>query len=68
MTNLNTSSSLAENYKEYYDDEISEWRQLGAIDKSKNIILLSANRTYSKVLEIGCGEGSILKKLSENNF
>ena len=68
MNEFKVSSELIENYNEYYNDNISEWRELGALDKSKNIISLSANCRHDKVLEIGCGEGSILKKLSEQNF
>jgi len=46
---------------------VSAWREIGAKAKVNNIEFLLNNRNhdYGKVLEIGCGEGSILKLLSE---
>ncbi len=56
------------NYSDYYKDGYSEWRRLGAIDKVENIISLCENMTHNSILEIGAGEGSILKRLSDLNF
>jgi len=41
---------------------------LGAIDKAANIISLCHDLPHTAILEIGAGEGSILKKLSELGF
>ncbi len=61
------SQKLKDNYDRYYDGE-SEWRALGATHKAENIVNLCQAVPHRSVLEIGCGEGSILKRLSEFNF
>ena len=68
MRDIKVKGELIDNYKEYYNDEISEWRELGAIDKVKNIITLSESIQHNKILEIGCGDGSILNLLSGKSF
>lgn len=68
MSEIKVKNELVENYKEYYNDEISEWRELGAIDKVQNIFALSEKIKHDKILEIGCGDGSILNSLSKNSF
>ena len=62
------SRTLKSNYERYYDEGISQWRWLGAIDKAKNIISLCADYPHGSILEIGAGEGSILRRLSELDF
>jgi ubiquinone/menaquinone biosynthesis C-methylase UbiE len=68
MKNMTTSNQLKENYENYYEDGNSEWRMLGARDKAANIISLCNSLPHGTILEIGAGEGSILKRLSEMNF
>jgi len=68
MKNMTTSCQLKENYENYYEDGDSEWRMLGARDKVANIISLCNSLPHGTILEIGAGEGSILKRLSEVNF
>jgi SAM-dependent methyltransferase len=68
MKNMTTSNQLRENYENYYEDGDSEWRMLGARDKAANIISLCNSLPHGTILEIGAGEGSILKRLSEMNF
>jgi SAM-dependent methyltransferase len=68
MSELKVNAELTKNYNEYYDDSITEWRELGAEGKAENIITLSLERKHEYVLEIGCGEGSVLSKLSDGNF
>lgn len=58
---------LQEQYDTYYQGE-SEWRWLGAIDKTENITALSKDYPHSTILEIGAGEGSILERLSDLKF
>jgi len=60
MSEVKVKDELVENYKGYYDDEIAEWRELGAIDKLENILSLASKIKHDKILEIGCGDGSIL--------
>jgi len=64
----NTSEQLLSNYQDYYADGDSEWRRLSALDKANNIIALCKDIPHQSILEIGAGEGSILKRLSGLNF
>jgi ubiquinone/menaquinone biosynthesis C-methylase UbiE len=66
-TDLAVSARLKENYDAYYDGE-SDWRALGAIDKAGNIVELCASIPHSKILDVGSGEGAVLKRLSDLGF
>jgi SAM-dependent methyltransferase len=68
MNEIKISDHLRMNYEDYYEDGDSEWRRLGAMDKVDNIVSLCSELPRSSILEIGAGEGSILKRLSELNF
>ncbi len=67
MAEMTVSAKLKENYDSYYQGE-SEWRALGATDKADNIIQLCNKAPHANILEIGSGEGAILKRLSDLNF
>jgi len=67
MGNLTVATKLKENYDSYYEGE-SEWRRLGAIDKTANIQSLCRHIPHATILDVGSGEGSILKRLSDLNF
>jgi SAM-dependent methyltransferase len=62
------SIRLMNNYQHYYEERDSEWRSLGAIDKAENIISLCSSYPHDSILEVGAGEGSVLKRLSERGF
>jgi ubiquinone/menaquinone biosynthesis C-methylase UbiE len=66
MTSPNLTNSLNP-YDDFYDGE-SEWRRLGALDKTANILALCASLPHERLLEIGAGEGSILQCLAEARF
>jgi ubiquinone/menaquinone biosynthesis C-methylase UbiE len=68
MKNVAVSKSLTANYERYYEDGDSEWRRLGALGKAQNIQSLCRDIPEKTVIEIGAGEGSILKRLSEVGF
>jgi ubiquinone/menaquinone biosynthesis C-methylase UbiE len=68
MKNMGASDQLKSNYEDYYEDGDSEWRMLGAVDKTDNIISLCHELPHTSILEIGAGEGSILKRLSKLSF
>jgi len=68
MDKITISDHLRTNYQDYYEDGDSEWRRLGAIGKVNNIVSLCGDLPHSSILEIGAGEGSILKRLSELEF
>jgi len=68
MAELKVSDYLVKNYDGYYEQEDSEWHRIIAIDKAENIISLSKKYAHDSIIEIGVGEGSILKRLSELGF
>lgn len=65
------SDDLRAHYDDYYDGQ-TEWRRLGAIDKSSNIrrawsSLIGAVEPTT-VLEVGCGDGSVLEELASGGW
>ncbi len=68
MNEVKISDHLKVNYEDYYEDGASEWRRLGAMGKVDNIVSLCSDLPRGSILEIGAGEGSILKMLSDLNF
>jgi ubiquinone/menaquinone biosynthesis C-methylase UbiE len=68
MKNVTVSKHLKVNYEAFYEDGDSEWRRLGALGKVENIRVLCRDTPQRSVIEIGAGEGSILKRLSEVGF
>ncbi len=66
--NINTSKSLQKAYNEQYNENIKEWRELGGKYKALNIINLSKNYKFDRVLDCGAGEGSVLNHIDLNNF
>lgn len=68
MSGLKISAHLQSNYEDYYEEGDSEWRWLGALDKADNIQALCKDLTINSVIEIGAGEESVLKRLSELDF
>jgi ubiquinone/menaquinone biosynthesis C-methylase UbiE len=65
---MEVSKELRESYSEQYNNESAEWRMLGAKYKAMNILQLAKDIQAHKVCEVGCGEGSILKWLSDYDF
>jgi len=68
MKEITLSDHLKGNYEDYYEGGDSEWRRLGALGKADNIVSLCKRLPHDSILEIGAGEGAILKRLSELNF
>jgi ubiquinone/menaquinone biosynthesis C-methylase UbiE len=68
MNEMKISDQLSSNYEDYYEEGDSEWRRLSALGKADNIVSLCTSLNGRSVLEIGAGEGSVLKRLSELNF
>lgn len=67
MEDIYIKPGLKKFYNEY-DNRESDWRRLSAIDKVNNIITLCNKYPHKTILEIGSGEGAILKKLSDLKF
>jgi ubiquinone/menaquinone biosynthesis C-methylase UbiE len=55
-------------YDQFYQKHDEAWRMLGAKYKAQHIIDVCKGLTFNTVLEVGAGDGSILKILSDNNF
>jgi len=68
MSSLEITADLRDSYADYYQEGDSEWRRLGAVDKAENITALCRDLPVSTVLEVGAGEGAILKRLSQLGF
>ena len=68
IINPSISPNLQETYNEQYNEHSTRWRELGGKYKAQNILELCQNFKFNKVLELGAGEGSILKYLDEYNF
>nr|WP_294947909.1 class I SAM-dependent methyltransferase [uncultured Mucilaginibacter sp.] len=62
------SGNVKTAYDEFYQKHDEAWRMLGAKYKAQHIIDVCAGKTFGKVLEVGAGDGSILKFLSDQNF
>ena len=68
MPGIGLSERLKENYEEYYVDGDSRWRWLCAVGKADVIASLCGDLPRRSVLEIGAGDGSIVRRLSELSF
>jgi SAM-dependent methyltransferase len=62
------SDNVKDAYDEFYQEHDEAWRMLGAKYKAQHIIEVSRGRTFKKVLEVGAGDGSILKFLADADF
>lgn len=67
MQTTQISDNVQKAYDDQYTDRMTVWRELGAKQKAKNILDLTKNHSFKKVLEFGAGEGSILKFLNEDS-
>lgn len=68
MNDILVTSQFQEAYNEQYNEKTAAWRELGAQQKVQNILAISAGQTFENVLEVGAGDGSILKLLDQLNF
>ncbi|WP_295770461.1 class I SAM-dependent methyltransferase [uncultured Mucilaginibacter sp.] len=68
MADDKLSGNVKTAYDEFYKTHDEAWRMLGAKYKAQHIIDVCKGRIFAKVLEVGAGDGSILKILSEQNF
>ena len=62
------TDSVKTAYDEFYNKHDEAWRMLGAKFKAQHIIDVCRGHNFQKVLEVGAGDGSILKLLAEQNF
>ncbi|SKB66756.1 class I SAM-dependent methyltransferase [Daejeonella lutea] len=62
------SSGLKTAYDDFYKGKDDEWRMLSAKYKARNIVQVCGSGQFKKILEVGAGDGSILKYLDEWQF
>lgn len=62
------SAGVKTAYDEFYQKHDVAWRMLGAKYKAQHIIDVCKGHNFKTVLEVGAGDGSILKLLSEQDF
>ena len=67
MDKFTVSEKLKSDYENYYNGG-SEWRRLSAAEKVANIIKLCSPYPHHTILDIGSGEGSVLARLSAQDF
>ncbi|MDB5131642.1 MAG: methyltransferase type 11 [Mucilaginibacter sp.] len=63
-----TSGNIKNAYDGFYQEHDEAWRMLGATYKAQHIIAVCKGHTFKRVLEVGAGDGSILKLLADQNF
>jgi ubiquinone/menaquinone biosynthesis C-methylase UbiE len=68
MTEQIISGNVKTAYDEFYQKHDEAWRMLGAKYKAQHIIDVCQGRIFKKVLEVGAGDGSILKLLADQDF
>src|SRR5258708_2020928 len=68
MQEINSSENLKTAYDSFYENNDETWRMLGAKYKVAHIIEVCKGYTFNKVLEVGAGDGSILKLLADKHF
>ncbi|MDR6942809.1 class I SAM-dependent methyltransferase [Mucilaginibacter pocheonensis] len=62
------SGNVKTAYDQFYQKHDEAWRMLSAKYKAQHIIEVCKGLTFKNVLEVGAGDGSILKYLSDQNF
>jgi SAM-dependent methyltransferase len=55
-----SAPSFNQHYEGHYDENMHEWRRLGAADKANNIKSILGEAQVGSVLEVGCGTGVVL--------
>lgn len=65
---MKVSDALKQSYDEQYEESMQTWREELARYKALHIQALAKPLNPEKVIEVGCGEGSILKWLDEWAF
>lgn len=59
-------TTLNRHYADLYaDDARTAWRELGALEKARSIELI-VDRPIGRVVDIGCGEGSVIAALADS--
>ncbi|MDN3551778.1 class I SAM-dependent methyltransferase [Mucilaginibacter aquaedulcis] len=62
------SGNVKTAYDQFYEKHDEAWRTLSGKYKGQHIIEVCRGLSFKNVLEVGAGDGSILKFLSDNSF
>ncbi|MDP9048571.1 MAG: class I SAM-dependent methyltransferase [Bacteroidota bacterium] len=68
MSEHTISGNVKDAYDEFYQQHDEAWRMLGAKYKAQHIVDVCKGHKFSKVLEVGAGDGSIMKLLADQHF
>lgn len=68
MSNAPLSSSIQNVYDQQYVNSDAQWREIGARQKADDIIKLCLKFYFKKVLDVGAGDGAVLKELDSRRF
>jgi len=68
MQQFITSDNVKTAYDEFYQKHDEAWRMLSAKYKAQHIVDVCKRHSFKKVLEVGAGDGSILKILADQGF
>ncbi len=68
MEQSTVSGNVKAAYDEFYHQHDEAWRMLGAKYKAQHIIDVCKNARFKNILEVGAGDGSILRYLADQNF
>lgn len=68
MSNAPLSSSIQNVYDQQYVNSDAQWREIGARQKADDIIKLCQKFNFKKVLDVGAGDGAVLKELDSRGF
>jgi ubiquinone/menaquinone biosynthesis C-methylase UbiE len=60
--------NLTDPYNNQYDADTSEWRELGSKEKAHNIISILQGKKIDKLLDVGSGDGSVLKYINDSDL
>lgn len=63
---VEVKEDLKKIYSEQYNQEDEHWRATGAIAKSKNICSLISSIDFKSLIEVGAGDGNLLKQLDKD--
>lgn len=65
---MNITNNLQTGYNNQYGSMDEKWRKLGAKQKFKNVLSVLKNRKIDNLLEVGCGDGSLLFELGNSGL
>ena len=65
---IQSKAQLQKAYDEQYEADDTSWRDLGAIGKANNVLELCKPLAVDHFLDVGSGDGAVLKVLDDRNF